>query len=80
MWIDGSILLIAGRIDHDKGEEISLCRDLAVDWDDAIAKGPDVLLKWRPAIAADAGGCRLTRGSGANGNGARASGGAAKAA
>ena len=39
MWIDGAILLIAGRIDH-KGEEISLLADLAVDWDDAAAHGP----------------------------------------
>ena len=52
VWIDGRILLIAGRIDH-KGEEISLLADLAVDWDDAVAQGPD-------AFARDGGG----RGSG----------------
>jgi DNA polymerase-3 subunit alpha len=39
-WRDGAILLIAGRVDH-KGEEVSLLADLAADWDDAAAKGPE---------------------------------------
>ncbi|MEO5884549.1 MAG: DNA polymerase III subunit alpha [Candidatus Limnocylindrales bacterium] len=43
-WREGAILLIAGRVDH-KGEEVSLLADLAVDWDDALAKGPDVFAR-----------------------------------
>ena len=39
-WTDGSILLVAGRIDH-RGEEVSLLADLAVDWDEALARGPE---------------------------------------
>jgi len=39
-WSDGSILLVAGRIDH-RGEEVSLLADLAVDWDEALARGPE---------------------------------------
>ena len=39
-WRDGSILLVAGRVDH-RGEEMSLLADLAVDWDDAVARGPE---------------------------------------
>ncbi|HET7168235.1 MAG TPA: OB-fold nucleic acid binding domain-containing protein, partial [Candidatus Limnocylindrales bacterium] len=37
---DGSILLVAGRVDH-KGEEVSLLADLIADWDDASGRGPD---------------------------------------
>ena len=43
-WRDGAILLIAGRVDH-KGEEVSLLADLAADWDEAVAKGPDVFAR-----------------------------------
>ena len=39
-WRDGSILLVAGRIDH-RGEDVSLLADLVLDWDDAIARGPE---------------------------------------
>ncbi len=39
-WRDGSILLVAGRVDH-RGEDTSLLADLAVDWDDAVARGPE---------------------------------------
>jgi DNA polymerase III subunit alpha len=39
-WTDGSILLVAGRIDH-RGEEVSILADLAVDWDEALARGPE---------------------------------------
>src|SRR5918995_2282824 len=60
-WRDGAILLIAGRVDH-KGEEVSLLADLAADWDDAAAKGPE-------AFAQDvAAGDRSRNG---NGNGRR---------
>ena len=70
VWIDGRILLIAGRIDH-KGEEISLLADLAVDWDDAAAQGSDAFA--REVAAGDRGGRRRApvgaAGPGANGNG-----------
>ena len=73
VWIDGRILLIAGRIDH-KGEEISLLADLAVDWDDAVAQGPDAFA--REVAAGDRGGRRRpavgVAGPGTNGNGAHA--------
>jgi hypothetical protein len=38
-WIEGQILLVSGRVDH-KGEEVSLLADLAVNWDEALARGP----------------------------------------
>ncbi|MEZ0240720.1 MAG: OB-fold nucleic acid binding domain-containing protein, partial [Chloroflexota bacterium] len=53
LWRDGSILLIAGRIDH-KGEEVSLLADLVVDWDDAAARGPEAFA--REVAAGDRGG------------------------
>jgi DNA polymerase-3 subunit alpha len=40
-WRDGSILLVAGRVDH-RGEESSVLADLVLDWDDAVARGPEV--------------------------------------
>jgi hypothetical protein len=43
-WRDGAILLVAGRVDH-KGEEVSLLADLAADWDDAAAKGPEAFAR-----------------------------------
>jgi DNA polymerase-3 subunit alpha len=55
VWVDGRILLIAGRIDH-KGEEISLLADLAVDWDEAVTQGPDAFA--REVAAGDRGGRR----------------------
>ena len=39
-WTEGRILLVAGRVDH-KGEDVSLLADLAIDWDDAAARGPE---------------------------------------
>jgi DNA polymerase-3 subunit alpha len=38
-WQEGVILLVAGRVDH-RGEEVSLLADVAVDWDDAVVRGP----------------------------------------
>jgi len=65
IWRDGSILLVAGRVDH-RGEEVSLLADLVAEWDDAVVKGPE-------AFARDvAAGDRGTRRKGppwANGNG-----------
>jgi DNA polymerase-3 subunit alpha len=68
LWVDGRILLVAGRIDH-KGEEISLLADLAVDWDDAVTQGPDAFA--REVAAGDRGGRRrpVAAAAGANGNG-----------
>ncbi len=59
-WLDGSILLVAGRVDH-RGEDTSLLADLVTDWDDAVARGPE-------AFAAEvAAGDRGPRGRGAPG-------------
>ncbi|HEX2755228.1 MAG TPA: DNA polymerase III subunit alpha, partial [Candidatus Limnocylindrales bacterium] len=64
-WTEGTILLVAGRIDH-RGDDVSLLADLAVDWDGAITRGPEAFA--REVSAGDRGrGGR--RGGGANGNG-----------
>ncbi len=66
-WTDGRILLVAGRLDH-KGEEVSLLADLAVDWDEAVGRGPDSFA--RDVAAADRSRGRGGRpGYGGNGNG-----------
>jgi hypothetical protein len=62
-WTEGRILLVAGRIDH-KGEEVSLLADLAVDWDDALGRGPDAFA--REVTLADR--SRGRSGRGGNGN------------
>jgi hypothetical protein len=64
-WTEGTILLVAGRIDH-RGEEVSLLADLAVDWDGAIARGPDAFAR---EVAAGDRGRGPRRGGGSNGNG-----------
>ena len=43
-WRDGSILLVAGRVDH-KGEEVALLADLVADWDEASARGPEAFAR-----------------------------------
>ena len=40
IWAEGSILLVAGRVDH-RGEEVSLLAAVVVPWDDAVARGPE---------------------------------------
>jgi hypothetical protein len=69
-WADGSILLVAGRIDH-RGEEVSLLADLVVDWDAAVARGPEAFA--REVSAGDRGGFRRRSsdgdGRGTSGNG-----------
>ena len=65
-WVEGRILLIAGRIDH-KGEAASLLADLAVDWDDAVTRGPDGFA--RDVSAADRSRGRGRQGTGPSGNG-----------
>ncbi len=64
-WRDGEILLIAGRVDH-KGEDVSLLADLAVDWDEAAASGPDAFAQ---QVAAGERGGGGRRGAGGNGHG-----------
>ena len=49
-WTEGRILLVSGRVDH-KGEDASLLADLAIDWDDAAARGPEGVA--RDVAAAD---------------------------
>jgi hypothetical protein len=41
-WAEGAILLVAGRVDH-RGEEVSLLADLVLDWDAAVARGPEAV-------------------------------------
>src|SRR4051812_26041174 len=65
-WTEGAILLVAGRIDH-RGEEVSLLADLAVDWDAAIARGPDAFA--RDVAEGDRGRGRRGGGGAGNGNG-----------
>jgi DNA polymerase-3 subunit alpha len=71
-WTDGSILLVAGRVDH-RGEEVSLLADLALDWDAAVARGPEAFA--REVAAGDRGRGRRPSGpggppaNGSNGNG-----------
>ncbi|MFI5226245.1 MAG: DNA polymerase III subunit alpha, partial [Candidatus Limnocylindrales bacterium] len=43
-WVEGAILLVAGRIDH-RGEEISVLADLVVEWEAAVAAGPEAFAR-----------------------------------
>jgi hypothetical protein len=54
-WAEGSILLVAGRVDH-RGEEVSLLADVVVPWDEAVVKGPEAF--GREVAAGDRGGGR----------------------
>ncbi len=69
-WTEGRILLVAGRIDH-KGEDVSLLADLAVDWDEAVGRGPEAFA--RDVAAGDRSRGRGGRPNG-NGNGASVGG------
>ncbi|HET9851796.1 MAG TPA: DNA polymerase III subunit alpha [Candidatus Limnocylindrales bacterium] len=40
IWREGSILLVAGRVDH-RGEEVSLLADIVKPWEEAAAIGPE---------------------------------------
>ncbi|HEX5149466.1 MAG TPA: DNA polymerase III subunit alpha, partial [Candidatus Limnocylindrales bacterium] len=68
-WRDGAILLVAGRVDH-KGDDIALLADLASDWDDASAAGPEAFA--RQVATSDRGSGRRAP---AAGNGAAITGG-----
>ena len=43
-WTDGAILAVAGRVDH-RGEDVSLLADLVLDWDAAVARGPEAFAR-----------------------------------
>jgi hypothetical protein len=62
-WTEGTILLVAGRIDH-RGEEVSLLADLVTDWDGAIMRGPEAFAR---EVAAGERGRGPRRGGGSNG-------------
>ena len=68
MWADGSTLLVAGRVDH-RGEEVSVLADVVMDWDTAVARGPQAFA--REVAAGDRGTFRRRDGGppGANGAG-----------
>src|SRR5215210_7293383 len=61
-WAEGSILLVAGKVDH-RGEEVSLLADLVLDWDSAVTRGPEAFA--RDVAAGDRGSFRRRH----NGNG-----------
>src|SRR5436190_11752774 len=65
-WTEGAILLIAGRVDH-RGDEVSLLADLVVDWDAALARGPEAFA--HEVAAGDRGRSGRRGPSGGNGNG-----------
>jgi DNA polymerase-3 subunit alpha len=54
-WTEGSILLVAGRVDH-RGEEMSILADLVLDWDTAVQRGPEAFE--REVAAGDRGASR----------------------
>ncbi|HEX3427175.1 MAG TPA: DNA polymerase III subunit alpha, partial [Candidatus Limnocylindrales bacterium] len=62
-WTEGTILLVAGRIDH-RGEEVSLLADLVTDWDGAVARGQESFAR---EVAAGDRGRGPRRGGGSNG-------------
>ncbi|HET7473936.1 MAG TPA: DNA polymerase III subunit alpha [Candidatus Limnocylindrales bacterium] len=64
-WSEGSILLVAGRVDH-RGEDVSLLADLVMDWDAAAARGPEAFA--REVAAGDRGRGRRPAGPGGNGS------------
>lgn len=68
-WQDGAILLVAGRVDH-RGEDASLLADLVVDWESAIARGPEAFA--REVAAGERRG--RGRGPGSNGSGPNGNG------
>ncbi len=65
VWSEGSILLVAGRVDH-RGDDVSLLADLVTDWDDAVRRGPEAFAR---EVAAGERGRRPPAGGSGNGNG-----------
>ena len=39
-WVDGSIVLVAGRVDH-RGEEVQVLADLVRSWDEVQEMGEE---------------------------------------
>src|SRR3989337_1522066 len=66
IWAEGSILLVAGRVDH-RGEDASLLADVVVPSDEAVAKGADAFA--REVAAGDRGSPRRRQGAPAGGGG-----------
>jgi hypothetical protein len=66
-WQEGTIVLVAGRVDH-RGEEVSLLADLVVEWDAAVIRGPEAFA--RDVAAGERGAVRRRPPTGTgNGNG-----------
>jgi hypothetical protein len=66
-WVDGAILLVAGRVDH-RGDEVSLLADLVMTWEEAQEVGPT---GFHERVAAGDRGRRRSNGDGAWRNGNR---------
>jgi DNA polymerase-3 subunit alpha len=67
-FVEGAILLVAGRVDH-RGEEASLLADAVWIWDDAIARGPATIAAEVAAGDRSRGGGRRWGSGNGNGNG-----------
>jgi hypothetical protein len=63
-WLEGAILLVAGRVDH-RGEEVSLLADLVTDLESAVRQGEEAFVA--EVMAGDRG--RPRGRPGANGSG-----------
>jgi hypothetical protein len=57
LWAEGSVLVVAGRVDH-RGEDVSLLADLVVEWDAAMATGPEAFARQVAATDRGRGGRR----------------------
>jgi len=66
-WTEGTILLVAGRIDH-RGDDVSLLADLALDWDSAVSRGAEAFAREVAAGDRGRGGRRGGPPIGGNGN------------
>ncbi|MEO5918927.1 MAG: OB-fold nucleic acid binding domain-containing protein, partial [Candidatus Limnocylindrales bacterium] len=64
IWAEGSILLVAGRVDH-RGEDVSILADQVTTWDEAVVKGPEAFA--REVAAGDRGAFRRRPAGGPNG-------------
>ena len=64
-WVEGSILLVAGRVDH-RGDEASLLADSVWDWDEVSEHGPEAFA--REVGSLDKRGKRPDRGGNGNGS------------
>ena len=67
-FVEGAILLVAGRVDH-RGEEASLLADAVWIWDEALARGPATIAAEVAAGDRSRGGGRRWGSGNGNGNG-----------